>query len=166
MAQSIVSDFTITTICHPLVNKKHKHKQKKKIGDQNRPKHHAKISFGPPKNERGSRPQRPIRIQPIALSRPPRRAPRQQPAMLLQLIGARIRSLLLLLLAIVNRALCCFSRKRRNSFSDCEVVLQSVSVGADQQSSFGGGSRKRDNVSSSCSIQCSATSSKKQVVEI
>lgn len=49
--------------------------------------------------------------------------------MLLQLLGARIRSLLLLLLGIVNRALCCFSRQRRNSFSDCEVVLQTVSIG-------------------------------------
>lgn len=77
--------------------------------------------------------------------------------MLLQLLVARIRSLLLLLLGIVNRALCCFSRKRRNSFSDCAEPLMLVSIGAEQTTAGTGGPAgqnrgRRDEVSLLCGM--------------
>lgn len=61
--------------------------------------------------------------------------------MILNHICSRFKALILGCLAVVNRAMCCFSRKRRNSFSDCEV-LQSVNV---VQSDFS--SKKRSEVS-------------------
>lgn len=40
---------------------------------------------------------------------------------------ARFKSLLLTLITLFRRALCCFSRRRKASFSDCEI-LTSVNV--------------------------------------
>lgn len=62
--------------------------------------------------------------------------------MLLNHICSRFKAIFLGFLTIFNRALCCFSRKRRNSFSDCEV-LQSVNVITNEYSS----SKKRNEVS-------------------
>lgn len=61
--------------------------------------------------------------------------------MLLNHICSRFKALILGCLTVFNRTLCCFSRKRRNSFSDCEV-LQSVSVVNNEYSS-----KKRSEVS-------------------
>jgi len=43
------------------------------------------------------------------------------------IIFARLKSILLTFIAIFKLALCCFSRKRRDSFSECEI-LSSVNV--------------------------------------
>lgn len=42
-------------------------------------------------------------------------------------IATRIKNLFLTIFAIVRRGLCCFSRQRKPSYSDCEV-LTSVDV--------------------------------------
>lgn len=42
-------------------------------------------------------------------------------------IFSRIKSFLLTVFAVVRRAFCCFSRKRKPSFAECEV-LTSVNV--------------------------------------
>lgn len=47
--------------------------------------------------------------------------------MIVNHICSRLKALVLVVLAIANRALCCFSRKRRHSHSEDEV-LQMVSV--------------------------------------
>lgn len=55
---------------------------------------------------------------------------------------ARFKSFLLTLIAAFRRALCCFSRRRKSSNSECEV-LTSVNV---VQSNNNHGSRQRDEV--------------------
>lgn len=47
--------------------------------------------------------------------------------MMLAYVLARLKAVLLSFAVLFKRALCCFSRKRRNSYSECEV-LQSVNV--------------------------------------
>lgn len=53
--------------------------------------------------------------------------------MLVSHICARLKSVLLAFVAIFKRALCCFSRKRRDSFSECEM-LSSVNVVSENSS--------------------------------
>lgn len=65
--------------------------------------------------------------------------------MLFSHLFGRLKAIVLAVLAIFNRALCCFSRKRRNSYSDDSEVLQMVSV-VNQSGSAGGAGRKAGEV--------------------
>lgn len=64
--------------------------------------------------------------------------------MILGQICGRLKALVIVVLAVFKRALCCFSRKRRNSYSDDSEVLQMVSV---VNQNTGGSSRKTGEVS-------------------
>uniref|UniRef100_A0A182ITG0 Receptor-binding cancer antigen expressed on SiSo cells n=1 Tax=Anopheles atroparvus TaxID=41427 RepID=A0A182ITG0_ANOAO len=51
--------------------------------------------------------------------------------MITELVMNRIRQLFLALIGVLKRAMCCFSRRRKMSLSECEV-LSSVSIDRDQ----------------------------------
>lgn len=68
-------------------------------------------------------------------------------------IFSRIKNIFITILAILRRGLCCLSRKRKPSYSDCEV-LTSVNVDTVQTDNYS--SKQHDGVSLSLlsAFQC------------
>lgn len=81
--------------------------------------------------------------------------------MFFNLILSRFKSILLTFVALFRRALCCFSRRRKRSFDDCEILNSVSVVQTDTRQSSSSNRQNRNDVRNSMSNRDKSKSKQK-----